>query len=131
MDVATGYHTLYLIMTGAFAAALCMATIRRDGPSVLAMAFGVIAAGHLALLPGEVMVWACTAFAIATCMSLMAVALQHLCGEKAFGTGLVATAAVMIALVASDADAAKDDAWSRPLKIGAQVHRDIDVLIRS
>lgn len=101
--------TLWMILTGGFAAAVLIALLRRDGPAALAMAAGGLLAGHLCHLPAPVLAWASIAVAIGLAAALAGWALNAAVGGRSgYMLGLVLTAATLGAIASTPATASHD-----------------------
>jgi hypothetical protein len=101
--------TLWMILTGGFAASVLIALLRRDGPAALAMAGGGLLAGHLCHLPAMVLAWASIAVAVGLAAALAGCILNAVVGGRsAYTLGLVLTAATLGAIASAPATASHD-----------------------
>jgi hypothetical protein len=101
--------TLWMILTGGFAASVPIALLRRDGSAALAMAMGGLLAGHLSHLPAPMLAWASIAVAVGLAAALAGCILNAAFGGRsAYALGLVLTATTLGAIASAPATASHD-----------------------
>ncbi|MGK6324480.1 hypothetical protein ACMGDM_15545 [Sphingomonas sp. DT-51] len=131
MDLDFGSPAFFLLLTGGCALSLWNAVWRRDGSSTLAMSVAALGFAHLAGLPAWLLVWGWATLAIATTMSVVAVAFRWLAGVNAYRAAMIGTLAVTAALVAYREGALPSSAvpfGDQTLALASQVHRHVDAL---
>lgn len=120
---------VYLMLTLAFTAAAGLAMLRRDGPSVLAMAVAALGAGHLAGVPQLILAWGLIVTGVAMAAAVIAVVLHALAGARStFALGLAGTLAACTALILSDAH----PSWAmidHPPRVGVAISREVNMLV--
>lgn len=120
---------VYLMLTMALGAALLLAMLRRDGPSVLAMAVAALVAGHLAGVPQLILAWGLIVIGVAMAAAVVAVLLTALAGGRStFALGLMGTLGACAALILSDAHPSLA-AIDQPPRVGVTISREVDMLV--
>ncbi len=112
-------------------AAAILATLRRDGPSVIAMLFASSLAGNLAGLPQGVLAPCCAVLMIAMSAGPMGAILSRLAGaSNGFMAGAGATVSILILGMTPSAVEAGAPSWETMKTAGTRIEASIAGLAR-